>query len=266
MIYPYPTKILFSVIALFVGYLNLQGQLETFTNDAGISIQAELLEFDDLSKVVTLRSGNGSTMKADLKAFSFKDQKRIEAWWETVQAEKQVLHANDRLELFVRLNRQAKEKGRYHGYYNIDDKVKAFYPEISIENSELQTFTGNEVRLVILADDLQNKGQILVVSASTIETDLYQRGLESLEGEPFRLRSYEYNSSHSTNYDFKYGYEYKGYIVIIKNSRGEITHSRATREHWLRQLKHIYNCKAGELYYEDFDHKLRKKANSYFVR
>ncbi len=241
------------------------GELQTFTNDAGQTIEAELIELSSDGGTVTLRLANGRKIEALLAAFSRDDQKKIEAWWQEVQASKQVLSEGARLNVTAKMNRKSTRNDRDSGYYSsVDDKTVAFYPEVVIENEEWNTFTGNEVRLVIVAEDLRYPSRRLVVSASTLKTDLAEHSKTLLEGEPFRLRFYEYDS-HYSNYEYKYGYKYEGYIVVIKNSAGEVTHTRASKTKYLSNLEEIYRCKAGDVYEEDLEHKLNIGPNSYFV-
>lgn len=240
-------------------------ELETFTNEAGQSIRAELIELSDNNHAVTMRLESGLKIEALVSAFSKEDQQRILRWWEQKQAEKALLSERDRINVTVKLNRKSKSNGRYDGYWNVDDKTKAFFPEIVLENEELNTFTNNEIRVIIVATDLRYTDQKLIVSASTIKTDLRERSETFLEGTPFRLRQYEYDSSYS-NYEYKYGYEYEGYVVVIKNSKGEITHTRASRSKYLSNIKTINNCEAGEIYGEDLNHKMNASPSSYYVR
>ncbi|HAV12591.1 MAG TPA: hypothetical protein DCX06_03705 [Opitutae bacterium] len=240
-------------------------EFETFTNEAGQSLEAELLELDKAGQVVTLRMRAGNKIEARLDAFSIDDRKRIRKWWKGVQADKLLLQPDSRIEISAKMNRKSRDNARYDWYYRVDDKTKSFFPEVLIRNDELLTFKGNTIRVVIVAEDLEYKHQKLIVSASTMKSDFLDRGDTILESDAFRLRVYEYDSDYS-NYDYAYGYEYEGYIVVIKNSKGEITHTRASKTKYLSNMKMIMNCKAGEIYDEDLNHKLNARPNSYFVQ
>jgi hypothetical protein len=212
-----------------------------------------------------MRLENGLKIEAYLNVFSEGDQKRITQWWSKQQADKQLLNEAHRIDVNVNLNRKSNKNSRYSGYPEIDDKTEAFFPEIIITNDELEKFKDNEVRVIIVANDLRNPDQKLIVSATTIKTDFLDRTKNFLEGDPFRLRKYEYDSSYSS-YEYKYGYEFEGYVVVIKNSKGQVTHTRASKSKYLSNLKTIYKCKAGEIYGEDINVKLDASPNSYFVR
>ncbi|MGJ8640843.1 MAG: hypothetical protein ACSHYA_15745 [Opitutaceae bacterium] len=256
------------VLALCCGLFfqqTLVADFETFTNDAGQSLEAELIELKKEGRIVDLRLRSGNRIEAEVSAFSAKDQKRIKEWWKGVVADRELLNPDSRIEISAKMNRKSKDNDRYDWYYRVDDKTKSFFPEVIIRNDELLTFKGNTVRVVIVAKDLREKHQRLIVSASTIKSDFLDRSDTYLESEAFRLRIYEYDSSISS-YDYAYGYEYEGYIVVVKNSKGEVTHTRATKSKYLSNMKMIMECKAGDMYDEDLNHKLKTSPNSYFVQ
>ncbi|MEN8661381.1 MAG: hypothetical protein ACN4GF_02525 [Lentimonas sp.] len=244
--------------------LSTSAEFETFTNDAGQSLEAELIELNDSGSSVSLRLRSGSRMEADLSAFSSKDCKRIKKWWAEVQESKSLLQPESRLEISAKMNR--KSKGNLYDSWDsgIDDKTKSFFPEVLIQNDELETFRENSVRVVIVAKDLRDPEQRLVVSASTLKSDFYDRSKTVLESEPFRLRLYEYDDSYYG--DYAYGYEYEGYAVVIKNSKGEITHFKASKSKYLSNMEVIMNCEAGQMYDVNLNRKLNASPSSYFVR
>lgn len=251
--------IVFSLLAVSL----LSAEMRTFTNDFGDTVDAELLEYQPDRGIVSMRLKSGNKIEAMITAFSQDDQKYIQEWWERVVADKQVLTKEARLTISAKMNRKSKSNA-YDKLYYVDDETKSYFPEIVIENHELQQFSDNEVRIVILAEDFSSSDQMLVVSASTQKVDLRDREKNIMEGEPFRLRIYQWEGFGSS--DYKYGYEYEGYIVIVKNSKGEITHQRSSKSKYLNNMKLIYSCKAGEIYDDAFQHKLNVSPNSYFVR
>ena len=240
----------------------LSAELRTFTNDSGDSVEAELVELKDDGSVIVLRLKDRRELDAQLAAFSQKDQKYIRQWWEGIVASEQILQPDIRLRMTTKMNRKSSKAG-YNSWY-ADDKIKSFFPEVVIDNKNLQKFTGNEVRVVVFAEDMRYEDQILVVSAGNFKSDFEGSSKTTLAGEPFRLRLYEYNSS-SSSYKYEYGYEYTGYAVTIKNSAGEVTHEKSSKSKYLNP-KLFFECKAGEMYDEDFEHKLSSYPSSYFVR
>lgn len=241
----------------------LSAEFRTFTNDFGDTVDAELVQFDDARSIVTLKLRDGREIDARTTAFSQKDQKFIREWWAGVLAEKHTLRERSRLNISAKMNRKSKGNS-FDGYYAVDDKTRSFFPEVVIENDELDAFNDNTVRVVVVAEDKGNEGQKLIVSATTMKSDFQDRAKTVLESDPFRLRLYEYDSSYS-NYEYKHGYEYEGYIVVIQNSAGETTHTRASKSKYLTNMDVIMNCKAGEMYDDAINRKLNVTPSSYFV-
>lgn len=249
---------------LLCAQLPLDAEFRTFKNDFGDTVDAELVELKEADTIVTLKLRNGSQIDAKVTAFSQDDQKFIRKWWEGLKAEQEMLKERSRITMSAKMNRKSKN-GSYDSYYRVDDKTRSFFPEVVIENDELQTFTDNTVRVVVIAEDLRYEEQKLIVSATTVKADFPERAKTILETDPFRLRAYEYDSSYSS-YEYKYGYEYEGYIIVIKNAAGEITHSRASKSKFLSNMDVIMKCKAGEIYDDGIDRKLNASPNSYYVQ
>lgn len=238
----------------------LNGEFRTFTNDFGDTVEAQLIELKQEGSIIEIRLKNGRNIDAPLSAFSQKDQKDIRQWWAGLVAANEVLHPNVRLRITSKLNRKSSKTG-YNRWY-ADDKIKSFFPEVVVYNQDLQKYTGNQVRIVVFAEDKGNQERILVVSASSQKADLEKREKFILEGDPFRLRLYEYKGS-SSNYE--YGYEYCGYAIKVKNSKGEVTHEKASKSKYLNS-ELFFKCKAGEIYDADFERKLDAYPSSYFVK
>ncbi|MFP4069951.1 MAG: hypothetical protein ACLFVC_07200 [Opitutales bacterium] len=242
-------------------------EFETFTNGEGHRLEAKLLEMKDDGRVVAIRLRDGREMDATLSAFSRKDRDRIRKWWEEELARQSLLKPRHRLEMTVKMNRKAKSD-RYSSWYsNSDQKTKSFFPELIVTNDELDAFEGNEVRLVLVAEDRRYEDQLLVVSATTFKDEKFpDRGKSFLEGEPFQLKHYEYNNTYSTGYNYEYGYDYDGYVVVVKNADGAVTHTKASKTKYLSNMEALMKCKAGEVYDADLNRKLNVAPNSYFVQ
>jgi hypothetical protein len=222
------------------------------------------VELKDSDEIVTLKLRSGSQIDARVTAFSQSDQQFIKKWWATIQAEKLLLKEDSRIAISVKMNRRS-HSNNYDNWYALDDTTKSYFPEVVIKNAELTAFKGNAIRVVVIAEDKGNEGQKLIVSATTLEADFPERDQVVLESDPFRLRLFEYDSNYSSS-DYEYGYEYEGYIVVIKNSAGKITQSRASKSKYLSDMDVIFNCEAGEIYDDAINRKLNARANSYFVR
>jgi hypothetical protein len=161
------------------------------------------------------------------------------------------------------MNRKSKSN-QYDNWYSISDETKSYFPEVIIENDELDSFKANIVRIFVMAKDKQDDGQKLVVSATTMkDISLPDRGETVLESDPLRLHLYEYGSSYS---NFDYDYEYEGFVVVIKNADGKVTHTSASKSKYFSNMDVMFKCKAGEIYDDAINHKFNARPNSYFVQ
>lgn len=241
-------------------HLPLAAEFRTFTNDFGDSVEAEIVKLKDSETIVTLKLRLGNQIDARVTAFSQADQEHIRKWGLAIQAEKQLLKVDSRITISAKMNRKSKSN-QYDNWYSINDETKSYFPEVTIENDELDAFKGNTVRIVVIAKDKQNEGYRLVVSATTMKDISFPgRGKAVLESDPFRLRLYEYDDA------FIRGYDYEGFVVVIKNADGKVTHTRASKSKYLSDMDVIFKCKAGEIYDDAINRKLNTSPSSDFVK
>ena len=241
-------------------HLPLAAEFRTFTNDFGDSVEAEIVKLKDSETIVTLKLRSGNQIDARVTAFSQADQEHIRKWGLAIQAEKQLLKVDSRITISAKMNRKSKSN-QYDNWYSINDETKSYFPEVTIENDELDAFKGNTVRIVVIAKDKQNEGYRLVVSATTMKDISFPgRGKAVLESDPFRLRLYEYDDA------FIRGYDYEGFVVVIKNADGKVTHTRASKSKYLSDMDVIFKCKAGEIYDDAINRKLNTSPSSDFVK
>ena len=241
-------------------HLPLAAEFRTFTNDFGDSVEAEIVKLKDSETIVTLKLRLGNQIDARVTAFSQADQEHIRKWGLAIQAEKQLLKVDSRITISAKMNRKSKSN-QYDNWYSINDETKSYFPEVTIENDELDAFKGNTVRIVVIAKDKQNEGYRLVVSATTMKDISFPgRGKAVLESAPFRLRLYEYDDA------FIRGYDYEGFVVVIKNADGKVTHTRASKSKYLSDMDVIFKCKAGEIYDDAINRKLNTSPSSDFVK
>lgn len=241
-------------------HLPLAAEFRTFTNDFGDSVEAEIVKLKDSETIVTLKLRSGNQIDARVTAFSQADQEHIRKWGLAIQAEKQLLKVDSRITISAKMNRKSKSN-QYDNWYSINDETKSYFPEVTIENDELDAFKGNTVRIVVIAKDKQNEGYRLVVSATTMKDISFPgRGKAVLESAPFRLRLYEYDDA------FIRGYDYEGFVVVIKNADGKVTHTRASKSKYLSDMDVIFKCKAGEIYDDAINRKLNTSPSSDFVK
>ncbi len=242
-----------------------------FTDTQGRQIEAEIIdmrESDDGTLMVELRRTDRLYFTIAVDRFSKKDRDYLTERWEKQKADETLLDADARIKINLKLNRKSNTNNQYSSYYGSrwTDKTQVYSPEAVIENDELtRTFEGNQVRIVIIARDKSNTSQYLVASATDAKVNLPAKERTSVEGDTFALREYDYDSA-LTSYSSRYGYEKDDYVVVIRNRKGEITHTRASSNKFLENLDVVLECKAGEMYTEGLAGKLSVSPNSYYLQ
>ncbi|MGE9291123.1 MAG: hypothetical protein ACQKBT_09040, partial [Puniceicoccales bacterium] len=170
----------------------------------------------------------------------------------------------------LKLNRKTQDKEIYAYNYSggtQKDKETLYRPEAVIQNDELtQSFTGNRVRIVVIARSRSESGKYLIAAASTEEIDIPAKDSVSVEGQPFTLREYEYKSGYDAIYNSEYGYEKDDYVVLVYNREGEITHRRASSNRFLENIEAVENCRAGEIYSDRLEYRMSSKPDSYYYQ
>ncbi|MFP4357236.1 MAG: hypothetical protein ACLFRP_01635 [Puniceicoccaceae bacterium] len=265
----HPIRFLMLASGFLLAVVSLPGRL--FTDAEGRQIEAEIIDIYETSTgvlTVELKRADRRHFMVAVDRFSAEDQDFIRGLLEKRKAEETLLHKDARISINLRLNRKTDTNDRYASYYGSrwTDKTKVYAPEVVIENEELtQEFKGNEVRVVIIARDKGNSSQYLVASATDVKVDLPPKERTSVEGDSFALREYEYESGLST-YSHEAGYEKDDYVVVIRNRRGEITHTRASSIKFLDNLETVLKCRAGQIYTDGLAAKLSVSPNSYYMK
>lgn len=227
----------------------------TITNQDGASLEVELNEITEKNGVEMIaftRVSDQRPFEIPLKTLSFEDQREIRKWWEKELKEKSVLKASIDLEIDFKRNRR-KDNMTTSSYYDYNNYQ--YTPEVRITNDDLyQSYLGNTVRIVCLAEHTYYKGSLQVVSACERKVDLPRNGTATVEGDSY---SFTNNKSEYSNYE--YGWEQAGYIIIIKNSKGDITHTSTNNDKFLRNMDTVLKCRTDEYYTSD----LSQKRSSY---
>ena len=260
----HPIHSLILTVGLLLAVDSLSGRL--FTDIEGRQIEAEIVdiyESDTGIMMVELKRSDRRHFRIEVNRFSRKDQDFIRGKWEKQQAAETLLHKDARISINLKLNRKTNTNEAFYGN-QYTDKTVIYSPEVVIENEELsQDFKGNKVRIVIVAKDKGNNSQYLIASATDVEMDLPSRLKVSARGDSFGLREREYRSG---SYHYNYGYDKDDYVVVIRNRKGEITHSRASSNKLLENLETALKCKSGEVYTEGLESKLNASPNTYYIK
>lgn len=261
----YPLHLFFLVSILSA--TALRAELREWTSNDGRSITAEVVSLSDESGqlVVTMRRNDGFKFSIPVSRFSDRDQQILVKIYEEELLAASILKPDHRISIRLKLNRKTDRNQVYPGFLWTED-TDIFSPEVYVKNEELtQAFTGNTIRIVIVAKELETRNKFVIATAKTVEIDLPAREETVVEGGFFGLRTEKYNSNNSS-YKWEYGYEKDDYVVLLINRDGEITHTRASSSKLLENIENVMGCRSGEVYSENLEHKLSSVPNIYFIK
>lgn len=146
------------------------------------------------------------------------------------------MSASDNIRIAFSRNRSVQDvKGG-----SIGEKVAAFQPVVKITNGSFRSFPGNRACVLVMGEDTTRKDNWRVMRRREFEFDLPASKTHEWVGDAFEQ-----------GFDrmlFKSGYDYAGYIVLIRNSEGKIVQSGATKPFWIRDLEKAWNLQEGSDY------------------
>lgn len=102
-------------------------------------------------------------------------------------------------------------------------------------------FNGNKATIILLAENVKNKKVFKILLKETFEFAVDARSEFLWERDSVTV-TYDENARNGYSFDYKV----TGYIIIIKNKRGEIVFSRSTRKSWIDSIDQILNIKVNK--------------------
>ncbi len=127
---------------------------------------------------------------------------------------------------------------------SIGEKLAAFEPVVKIQNGSFNDFKTNRVCLVMMGEDTTRKDNWKVIYRREFDADLLASKTFEWVGEPFE-QGFDRTLAKS-------GYDYEGYIVLIRNAEGKIAISAQSKTLWTKDLERAWNLKEGQEYSKSF--------------
>ena len=153
-----------------------------------------------------------------------------------LEAADKTLTANDNVRITVTRGRSVTdvENG------SIGEKLAEFEPVVTIQNSSFNNFPGNRVILLMLGEDTTIQDNWKVLYRREFDADLVSAKTFRWAGEPF-----------AAGFDrtlAKSGFDYDGYIVVIKNSEGDPVILSASKAFWAKSADKVLAMQEGKEY------------------
>jgi len=153
-----------------------------------------------------------------------------------VQASDVVLSDSDAIR--VTFNRGRNVKKVVGG--SIGEKHATFQPEVKIINGSFRDFQGNTGVVMLLGEDTTKQDNWRVMLRKEFSFDLPASKTHDWVGEPFE-QGFDRTLAKS-------GYDYDGYVVLIKNSQGEIVQKFSSKPRWIANVVKAWNMEQGKDY------------------
>jgi hypothetical protein len=123
---------------------------------------------------------------------------------------------------------------------SVGAKAASFTPVLKIVNSSVKDFSNVSICIIMMGQDTNNPKIWRVIMKKEVEADLPSSETFTWEGETF-----------NQNFDkimAKSGFEYDGYIVLLKNNEGEIVKSFASKSFWTSNPESVWKLKPRQDY------------------
>lgn len=211
--------------------LAIPANARTFTNTAGKTIEAEIINATMTTVTLKLASGKKSNLKLSL--LSEADQKHVKKWL----AEK--LPSVRVTPNFVRSNR---DEGSASDFWDDDTQIQVLKMTVEIENfDKAKQIEGGEFSYILVGRDLRSRNQYKILAVQKADLDLLPNDSSELT---FKTVKNVYEDS---GY-YKRGAKCIGYVLYAKRkSDDREIYASASTPILERGIHSIINLKAGEM-------------------
>lgn len=127
---------------------------------------------------------------------------------------------------------------------SIGEKVAEFEPTVKIQNGSMRDFLGNQVCVVLIGESTTQRDNWKVMYRREFPAELLRGKTFEWTGDPFK-QGFDKTLSMS-------GFDYDGYIVIIKNSEGTMAYAASSKPVWVKDLAKAWGLTEGKEYDRDF--------------
>ena len=227
------TRMMGCVLPLFTLALicRLDAEIRPFSSSDGMTIEAELVEASE--EKVTIRRRDGMLFKdVPLSRFSDADRQYVSRWLEKQKELEGTpdISADSKVRLYVLRGRDDDK----NDYNDIDDRVISFEPGVAIQSEEKdENYLNVSGTLIIVGKGVINDDVYTILDTQNFSIDILTRQKATWKGSSFECR-----------YDPDYGgFEYGGYLLVLRNRAGEIVQTKASKTSWSDHPERILDAK-----------------------
>ena len=219
----------------------IAGELRAFKSADGREMRAEIVSATKTA--VTIRNERGTLYRdVSLDKFSPEDRAFVHQWLKE-QAEKRdnaEIHRDAR----VRLSFSKRRDDDFNEYGDIDDRIVSLSPGVVIESLEHEvSYTGVKGTIVMIGRGVLQQDAYVILSKQDFSLDIPCR-------ETVRWSGMGFECSYDPDYG---GYEYEGYLLVLRDRSGRIVISKASKSGWERAPEALLKAEVRTGYDSSFD-------------
>lgn len=127
---------------------------------------------------------------------------------------------------------------------SIGEKIAEFVPTVTIQNGSFHDFRGNRVCLILMGEDTTRKDNWKVMYRREFDLNIAPSKTFEWVGDSFQ-QGFDRTLAKS-------GFDYEGYIVLIKNAEGKIVLTAQTKPMWTVDLEKSWALEEGKEYAKSY--------------
>ncbi len=213
----------------------------TFTSSDGRQIKARIVEATNTSVTIRLDTGL-KYYDVPLSRFSPEDRSYVRKWREEERLKIDDADLNEDSKIKIRVHKG--EDDDKNSYGDIDDRVVQVKPTVIVESDEIEkTFKDVNGTLVIIGEGVAaDKDKFMILLRQDFTITLSPKSEVRWES---RRTDFRYDPDYG-------GVEYNGYLVVLRNKKGDVVFARSSRNPWEKYPEKLLKAKVKKGYDRDF--------------
>lgn len=211
-------------------------------SSSGTAISGEIEPGQRPNTIDITRSDGRLFKNVPIVSLSVESQQKVAK--ALAEYEKQKANADVTKSSRLDISFQRQKSAKNNNYGDIDDRVVNIQPQVTIESDERdRTYQDLKGEVVIVGKEVVSKDRWVVLDKQSFKFGKIEPDQKvSWEGNEFEVR-----------YDPDYaGFDYEGYVIILRNKAGEIARVKGSNSHWESIHPALLKARKNEGFNKDF--------------
>lgn len=227
-------RILLTTVVLTLAGLSCgqEARILELTSQDGRAIKGEVGPGTREAHIHLKRSDGTVYRNIPLTSFSADSQQAIRDRLKEIEDSLGDSVLNEESKLKVSFHRQ--KSSRNNDYGDIDDKVIRVQPRVTIESDETKkTYQKIKGEVIVVGQEVLRKKDFIILDKQSFQfAHIPPDGKVEWEGKPFK---FEYDPDYG-------GFDYDGYLVVLRNKDGSIGMIKGSSSHWERIVESLFKA------------------------